>query len=118
MCTTMTPFFFPLLPLYPSLSFSLSVPLTLSLSTTVASHVGSTLSPSLVSNPGNPFSSRTEIPRRTAFSLLATFYLFLLLPLLRHRFLFFFVHFFIFFLGANLPPVDYYQRSCRIELVP
>lgn len=49
----MTPFFFPLLPLYPSLSFSLSV--SFSLSTTVASHVGSTLSPPLVQTRVTPF---------------------------------------------------------------
>lgn len=49
----MTPFFFPLLPLYPSLSFSLSV--SFSLSTTVTSHVGSTLSPPLVQTRVTPF---------------------------------------------------------------
>lgn len=89
--TTMTPFFFPLLPLlslslllFLSISLPFSPSLFLSLHHRRLSRLHSFSSTR--SNLGNPFSSHTEIPRRTAFSLLATFHLLLLLPLLlRHR---------------------------------
>lgn len=68
------------LSLSPSLSIYLSPVLSLSLHHRRLSRLHSFSSTRL--NLGNPFSSHTEIPRRTAFSLFATFHLLLLLPLL------------------------------------
>ena len=106
----MTPFFLPSPPPSIPLFLSPSRPLSLSPPPLPLSRRLDSFS-STRSNPGNPFSSRSEIPRRTAFSLLATFYLFLLLSPSFLPFPFLFRTLFIFYLlGANLPPVDDYQR--------